>query len=77
MTPLARDTLASRRVTVVAAGSSDASLPPDLAPVADIRRVVIGNDHTGINLKLAIVQHLRGKGIAVVNVGTDAAEPVD
>ena len=25
-------------VTVVAAGSSDASLPPDLAPVADIRR---------------------------------------
>lgn len=77
VTPLARDTLASRRVTVVAAGSSDASLPPDLAPVADIRRVVIGNDHTGINLKLAIVQHLRGKGIAVVNVGTDAAEPVD
>jgi ribose 5-phosphate isomerase B len=77
VTPLARDTLASRRVTVVAAGSSDASLPPDLAPVADIRRVVIGNDHTGISLKHAIVQHLRGKGVAVVNVGTDAAEPVD
>lgn len=77
VTPLARDTLASRRVTVVAAGSSDASLPADLAPVADIRRVVIGNDHTGIGLKHAIVQHLRGKGVAVLNVGTDATEPVD
>ena len=77
VTPLARDTLASRRVTVVAAGSSDASLPADLAPVADIRRVVIGNDHTGIALKTAILQHLRGKGLAVLNVGTDSTDAVD
>ena len=48
VTPLARDTLAARRITVVPAGSADPSLPADLAPPADIRRVVIGNDHTGI-----------------------------
>jgi ribose 5-phosphate isomerase B len=77
VTPLARDTLASRRVTVVPAGSSDPSLPADLAPVADIRRVVIGNDHTGIAMKQAILQHLRSKGVNVVDVGTNTTEAVD
>ena len=77
ITPLARDTLAARRVTVVPAGSTDASLPADLAPVADIRRVVIGNDHTGIAMKQAILQHLRAKGVAVVDVGTNTTEAVD
>lgn len=77
VTPLARDTLAARRVTVVPAGSTDASLPADLAPVADIRRVVIGNDHTGMAMKQAILQHLRSKGLAVVDVGTNTTESVD
>jgi ribose 5-phosphate isomerase B len=77
VTPLARDTLASRRVTVVPAGSSDASLPADLAPVADIRRVVIGNDHTGITMKQAILQHLRSRGLAVVDIGTNTTDSVD
>lgn len=77
VTPLARDTLAARRVTVVPAGSSDASLPADLAPVADIRRVVIGNDHTGIAMKQAILQHLRSRGLAVVDIGTNTADAVD
>ena len=77
VTPLARDTLASRRVTVVPAGSSDASLPSDLAPVADIRRVVIGNDHTGIAMKQAILQHLRSRGLTVVDIGTNTTESVD
>lgn len=77
ITPLARDTLAARRVTVVPAGSTDASLPDDLAPVADIRRVVIGNDHTGIAMKQAILQHLRSKGVHVVDVGTNTTEAVD
>ena len=77
VTPLAKDTLAARRVTVIPAGTADASLPEDLAPVADVRRVTIGNDHTGVALKKALVQHLRGKGIAVNDVGTNATEPVD
>ena len=77
VTPLARDTLAARRVTVIPDGASDASLPVDLAPAAVIRRVTIGNDHTGIAMKNRILQHLRGKGIAVVDVGTSTTDPVD
>src|SRR5215204_1841641 len=57
VTPLAKDTLAERRVTVVQAGSFDGALPDGLAPTADIRRVAIGNDHTGIAMKNAILQH--------------------
>jgi ribose 5-phosphate isomerase B len=77
VTPLARDTLAARRVTVVAAGVNDPQLPPDLAPVADVRRVAIGSDHSGVTLKRFLVQHLRGRGLAVIDVGTDSADPVD
>jgi ribose 5-phosphate isomerase B len=77
VTPLARDTLAARRVTVVAAGSHDAALAPDLAPSADIRRVAIGSDHTGLAMRRALVQHLRGRGLAVADLGTESAEPVD
>ncbi len=77
VTPLARDTLASRRVSVVAAGAFDGALPPDLAPPADIRRIAIGTDHSGLALKAALVAHLRGRGLAVTDLGTDAPEPVD
>lgn len=77
ITPLARDTLAARRVTVVAAGSTDASLPPDLAPPAVIQRIAIGSDHTGLAIKRALVAHLRGRGLAVADVGPDTTEPVD
>jgi ribose 5-phosphate isomerase B len=77
VTPLAKDTLAARRVTVIPVGSADGSLPADLVPAADVRRVAIGNDHTGVSLKKALVQHLRGKGIAVTDVGTNGSDPVD
>jgi ribose 5-phosphate isomerase B len=77
VTPLAKDTLSARRVTVVSAGTTDASLPPDLAPVADVKRVTIGSDHSGVKLKQALVQHLRGRGLAVLDVGTDKSDPVD
>jgi ribose 5-phosphate isomerase B len=77
VTPLARDTLAARRVTVVATGVTDPQLPPDLVPVADVRRVVIGSDHSGVALKRALVQHLRGRGLSVTDIGTDGTDPVD
>ena len=77
VTPLARDTLTARRVTVVATGASDPELPADLVPVADVRRVVIGSDHSGVALKRALVLHLRGRGLSVVDVGTDGTDPVD
>ena len=77
ITPLAKDTLATRRVTVIAAGTADATLPDDLAPTADIRRIVIGNDHTGIAMKNAILQHLRARAVAVTDVGTNTSDSVD
>jgi ribose 5-phosphate isomerase B len=76
VTPLAADTLKARRVTVIAETLLDRS-EDGLAPVADIRRVAIGSDHTGLALKTAIVGVLRGKGIAVDDLGTLTAEPVD
>jgi len=75
ITPLAKDTLKARRVTVVRAGSYDPDLPADLAPASDVRRVAIGSDHTGVALKKALVQHLRGRGLAVDDLGVDAPEP--
>ena len=77
VTPLARDTLAARRVTVVAAGAHDAALPVDLVPASPVRRIAVGSDHTGVALKKAVVQHLRGRGLAVTDLGTDGPEPVD
>jgi ribose 5-phosphate isomerase B len=77
VTPLAKDTLVSRRVTVVPAGSTDPSLPADLAPVADVRRIAIGSDHTGVALRRTLVKHLRGRGLAVLDQGTEGSEPVD
>ena len=77
VTPLARDTLLTRRVTVIPAGTFDAALPADLVPVADIRRIAIGCDHTGLAIKRALVAHLRGRGVAVLDVGTDTIDPVD
>ena len=78
VTPLARDTLRERRVTVVTLGGYDAELPPDLAPVSPVRRVAIGSDHTGVALKAALVGHLRAQGLAVDDLGVDAADtPAD
>jgi ribose 5-phosphate isomerase B len=75
VTPLAQDTLKARRITVVREGV-DVDLAT-LAPVADVRRVALGSDHTGVALKSAIRQHLRGRALAVDDLGTDSTEPVD
>jgi ribose 5-phosphate isomerase B len=77
VTPLAQDTLRERRVTVVPAGTVDAAIPADLAPRAEIRRVAIASDHTGVALRKAIVLHLRGRGLAVDDLGVDGGTPVD
>ena len=77
VTPLAADTLRERRVTVVPAGSVDPAIPADLAPKADIRRVAIASDHTGVALRKAIVQHLRARAIEVHDLGVDGSAAVD
>lgn len=76
ITPLAADTLRERHVTVVREGqvSDDAS---GLMPVADIRSVAIASDHTGIQLRKALVAFLRGRGLAVDDQGTDSTAAVD
>jgi ribose 5-phosphate isomerase B len=76
VTPLAADTLGDKRVTVVREGQVG---PEDaaLAPRADIRSVAIGSDHTGITLRRGLMAFLRGRGLAVEDVGTDGPEPVD
>lgn len=75
ITPLAADTLKARRVSVVReTGDSDQE---SLTPRADIRTVAIGGDHTSVTLKAAIVAHLRGRGLAVHDLGTNTSEPVD
>jgi ribose 5-phosphate isomerase B len=75
VTPLAADTLKARRVSVVReSGGADDAL---LAPRADIRTVAIAGDHTSVALKAAIVAHLRARGLAVHDLGTNTSDPVD
>ncbi len=75
VTPLARDTLRARRVTVLSErlDGDDRSL----APITPVRSVVIGSDHSGVALKAALRETLRGQGLAVEDVGTDGPDAVD
>jgi ribose 5-phosphate isomerase B len=75
VTPLAQDTLKERRVSIVRDGhDGDAE---SLAPKAEIRTVAIAGDHTSVALKKRILEHLRGRGVAVHDLGTNTSEPVD
>ena len=76
ITPLARDTLRARRIEVISEGA-EGEESGDLVPAAEIRRLVIGSDHTGVRLKRELVTYLRGHGIVVTDIGTDGPEPVD
>jgi ribose 5-phosphate isomerase B len=76
VTPLARDTLREKRVTLIddgQASESDASL----APKADIRSVAVGSDHTGVELRETLTAFLRGRGLAVRDLGTYGKDAVD
>src|SRR5688500_1959125 len=75
VTPLAQDTLNARRIAIVREGVDvDASA---LAPRAEVKTVALAGDHTGIALKTAIRTHLRGRGLAVHDLGTHTSDPVD
>jgi ribose 5-phosphate isomerase B len=87
VTPLAADTLRDLRITVVRADGLDDDLAGpgpgggsgtgggggSLAPVADIKSIAVGSDHTGIALRKTLVGYLRGQGLAVREVGPGAA----
>lgn len=75
ITPLALDTLRDRRVTVLREGAvGDDS---GLAPVSPVARVAVGSDHTGIALRRAVRDHLRGQGLAVQELGPETPDAVD
>ncbi len=75
ITPLALDTLRDRRVTVLREGAvGDDS---GLAPVSPVARVAVGSDHTGIALRRAVRDHLRGQGLAVRELGPETPDAVD
>ncbi len=76
ITPLAADTLRDRRITVLRADQVVDGDGADLVPVATVRRVIIGSDHTGVGLKQHLVTALRGRGLAVQVVGPEGAHPV-
>jgi ribose 5-phosphate isomerase B len=40
-------------------------------------RLVIGSDHAGFELKIRLLEHLRGAGHEVLDVGAYSASPVD
>ena len=75
VTPLAADTLKARRITVMS-GVAEASLD-GLAPVANIKSIAIGSDHSGVALKARLRDHLRQRGLSVLDVGTEGTDPVD
>jgi ribose 5-phosphate isomerase B len=77
ITPLAADTLRQRRITVI--GEDLRATPPgmSLVPVADVRRIAIGSDHVGFDLKAHLIGVLRARGLQVQDVGTLEKTPVD
>lgn len=76
VTPLAADTLKDRRVTVLREGEApDAAAA--LAPAAEVRSVAIASDHAGVALRRTLVAFLRGRALAVNDLGTDGTDPVD
>ena len=75
ITPLAQDTLRARRVSVI--GEAAAEDAAALAPAADVRTIAIAGDHTSLQMKKAIVMHLRGQGRAVHDLGTTTIALVD
>jgi ribose 5-phosphate isomerase B len=42
-----------------------------------MKKIALGTDHAGFNLKEIIKTHLASKGYTVVDFGTDSDEPVD
>jgi ribose 5-phosphate isomerase B len=74
VTPLAQDTLRSRRVTVV---FEDGRALDPIPPQGLMRRIAIGSDHVGFDMKAALVPWLRARGLTVEDVGIAEKEPAD
>ncbi|HEY7450408.1 MAG TPA: ribose 5-phosphate isomerase B [Vicinamibacterales bacterium] len=76
ITPLAQDTLRSRRIIVIRDDQLNV-LDAALKPVAPIKIVAMGSDHTGLSLKQRLAARLRSAGVTVQDLGTHDQTPVD
>ena len=76
VTPLAEDTLRSRRVRVVR-GGVDPDAAARLGLETAVRRVAVGADHVGRELIGYVVRHLRARGLAVSDLTPIGADPID
>lgn len=75
ITPLAADTLRDRRIAVVRLDGVAEPSESELVPVADVRRVVVGSDHTGVALRDHLVTRLRQRGLQVTAIGPTGSPP--
>ena len=75
VTPLAAETLKARRITVISDDPGRAL--SELVPVADVRRVAIASDHSGVDLKRALIAWARGRGLSVDDLGVMDQTPAD
>jgi ribose 5-phosphate isomerase B len=79
VTPLARQMALERGITLVE-GHADAISPrvrPAQVVNAGAKTVAIGADHGGYELKEMLKGHIRDRGYAILDCGTDSAESVD
>lgn len=86
VTPLARQAAMERRITLLPAGGAGSSAPVRPLPAvleaaspgpAGPKRVAIGADHGGFELKEGLKTQIRELGYEVLDCGTDSTESVD
>ncbi len=76
VTPLARDEAEKHNVELIQPVNSPRPTRAGLGP-ANPRRVAVGSDHGGFEMKQLLVDHLRSLGCEVLDLGTDSEEAVD
>jgi ribose 5-phosphate isomerase B len=86
VTPLARQAAMERRITLLPAGGAASAAPVGALSSAnqaaspgptEPKRVAIGADHGGFELKERLKTQIRKQGYEVLDCGTDSAESVD
>jgi len=71
ITPLARDEAARRNISLRRLDPSEKASSPDA------RRIALGADHGGFEMKEQLKSYLRDWGYVVLDLGTDGTAPVD
>lgn len=77
VTPLARETIAARRLRLVFQDDEEAARLEAGVPRERPKRLAVGADHAGFEVKVKLVPLLRSRGYEVADLGTHSAEPVD